>query len=82
MIDTLTIINVLAEWFTDQYESNLINAVRWLIYNRDDIDKDVCKQWLKEHNAEVCRPTNYYVDEKVKTTFEDKTFVEVIGKVK
>lgn len=83
MTQTEQIIQALESWFVeDEYFENLVDSIRWLIYNRDDIDTDTCIEWLNSHNQDICKPKKYYNDEYMKNNLNNIEFIEIVGKVK
>lgn len=82
MTKTEEIISALENWFVgDEYYNNLVDSIRWLIYNRNDIDKDMCIEWLNSHDEEIRKPNKYYSDEEIKNNINNIEFVEIVGKV-
>lgn len=82
MTKTNEIIQTLESWFVgEEYYENLVDSIRWLIYNRDDIDKDECREWLYNHKEIECKPRKYYSDEYIKNNVNNIEFVEIVGKV-
>ncbi|MBQ0143236.1 MAG: hypothetical protein KBT06_10675 [Prevotellaceae bacterium] len=82
MTSTSDIIAALEEWFGEQYYDNLVDAIRWLIYNRKDIDKEYCMQWLDTHNEELREPDKYDKIVEACEIINGKVFKENVRKVK
>lgn len=83
LTQTNEIIHILEDWFIeDEYFENLVDSIRWLIYNRDDIDVTACIEWLNSHGQDVREPKKYYQNEHIKKNLNNIEFVEIVGKVK
>lgn len=83
MTKTEEIIKTLEDWFIGgEYFENLVDSIRWLLYNRDDVDTDKCIEWLNAHEQDICKPKKYYDDEYMKNNIDNIEFMEIIGKVK
>lgn len=75
MTSTEKTIKLLEQWFDDVHYDNLVESIRWLIYNRNDIDKPYCIKWLNDHNEEVRKPHEHYICGQIANVIQDKMIV-------
>ncbi|MBQ0090857.1 MAG: hypothetical protein KBT27_16150 [Prevotellaceae bacterium] len=79
---TEEIIKALEDWFIGgEYFENLVDSIRWLLYNRDDVDAKKCIEWLSAYGQDICEPKKYYTDEFMRNNTNNVEFMEIVGKV-